>query len=226
MRLFGFLIVVIIALMIVILTTIIFTRFKDYYGRLKITNEIECDNVDYRLGDVLKYRTTEQWGIDIKKIDNCFPDSLAQKYIRATNINNDYETLKNLVLNMDIKTSPSIAIHLRLGDMLDDFSIGPREIAELINKLLDGTDERPIVYYGSHNGWLISESNEFLNEFLTYFDADIAEENHPDIHFAEMVGADIFIQGKGGFSVLIADVRKKLGKTTIWDEKLASLYIS
>ena len=188
----------------------------------------------YRLGDLILLELTK----DEKKLLCCEqPYSMGayylSKYNHLTDIDEKITAFTNIVLEFIekydlIKLLPpniedSTVIHLRLGDVvagnewheLDKRPIPANDLLEIVSM-----NTTPIYIIGkcffakdSSKNYeeCIEKSNEYLDEVLTTLNnATHFKGKTPDIDLCAAIKAKHFIPGKGYFSKLIVEIRKKL----------------
>lgn len=189
----------------------------------------------YRLGDLvlLSLSTTEQ-----NDILTDYPNSLGSKFIlekRKNNRNHNIDIITELVLkdmerHIDLfprNISESTLIHLRLGDV-----VGGNEWHEKLKRPL-GIDilkssvvdnSAPIFVIGkcffakpssTNYEECIHLSNEYLRDVMNEFGAEHFDSGDADIDLCCAVKSKVFIQGKGYYSKLIVEIRKKLNLMSI-----------
>ena len=178
----------------------------------------------YRLGDFVRYHNKYMHEVDPCRIRKCFPDTIAERYGTQTNLANDFATLVKVTrekCTRDNIRGPSIAVHVRLGDIIcgarnnsKDFRLPPSitEFQQAFFRLpLIGS---PTIFFAAHNG-CNKESGAYAQELCKALGGVLAAPAAPDNHFCQMVLANTFIQGKGGYSEMIRAVRAEMGKESI-----------
>jgi hypothetical protein len=188
----------------------------------------------YRLGDLVH---TDLDGYTKYEILTHYPHSIASKYIleKQTNINSNIDIITNIVLKhikqvehlipQDIDNST--LIHLRLGDV-----VGGNEWHEKLKRPLEIDYLKSLVVSDSNKKYVIGKcffakpsstnyeecitlSNKYLENVINHIQAEHFNSGDADIDLCCAVKAKLFIQGKGFFSKLIVDIRKKLNLPNI-----------
>jgi hypothetical protein len=183
----------------------------------------------YRLGDLVLLELDD----NIKnQILSEYPDSIASNFIiqKLNNNSDNIEIITDIILKHIDKISDllpknieeSTVIHLRLGDV-----IAGNEWHEKIKRPLEVDYLKSIVENDKNPKYVIGKcffadtssknyeeciqlSNEYLNNVLIKLDAAHFNSDNADIDLCCAVKSKKFIQGKGYFSKLITEVRKKL----------------
>jgi hypothetical protein len=193
----------------------------------------------YRLGDlVLLNLNNDEKG----EILRDFPKSIGSKYILekrngGSHTNIDIITKivvecikqKSDVLPKDI--ADSTLIHLRLGDVVAGNETHeklkrPLEIEYIKSLLVDDVNHKKYVIGkcffakpSSRNyGECIHLSNVYLHKVINELQAEHFDSGDADTDLCCAVQSKTFIQGRGYFSKLIVDIRKKLNLHTIETE--------
>jgi hypothetical protein len=147
------------------------------------------------------------------------------------NINhNKIDLITNIVLeyiqqnqeHMPKDILESTLIHLRLGDV-----IAGNEWHELEKRPLDVTYLKSLVAHDANKKYVIgkcffakpsstnydeciAKSNEYLQSVINELQAEHFDSGNADVDLCCAVLSKLFIQGKGYFSKLIVDIRKRL----------------
>lgn len=189
----------------------------------------------YRLGDVVLLNIDER---DVNQLLSDHPNSIGGKYILEKRNNNCLDNIdlitkiviENIEDNLDLLPSnitESTVIHLRLGDV-----VAGNEWHEKIKRPLDvdyikslvSNDTNPKYVIGkcffaagssTNYDECIQSSNEYLYNVINEVDAEYFNSGNADIDLYCAVKSKIFIQGRGFFSKLIVEIRKKLGLVSI-----------
>lgn len=184
----------------------------------------------YRLGDLVLLQLGEG---EKNEIIHDHPNSIGTKYIlekrKNSNINNIdlitkivVDTLKQNSNLLPKNISESTLIHLRLGDV-----VAGNEWHEKIKrpltvdhiKTLIAEDASPKYVIGKcffaktssrNQEECIKASNEYLQTILTELGAEYFDSGNADIDLCCAIKSKTFIQGRGFFSKLIVEIRKKL----------------
>lgn len=190
---------------------------------------------NYRLGDLIFIPGLFDNNL-LHKIINNYPDSFASKYILYQSRNNkdNLEVITNIVLDF-IKNNKNLfpediqestVIHLRLGDVIagnngHEKQKRPLAVNDMKEKLANDTNKKYVIgkqFYCDTSSTNYNEcsllSIKYLNDVLTSFNA-IHLENNADIDLCCGVLAKQFFQGRGYFSKLIGEIRKKLNLPVI-----------
>ena len=189
----------------------------------------------YRLGDLVMLDLSEN---DKNKILKEHPNSIGSKYILEKNKNNccnniDLITkivMENIEQNLDLlpkDITKSTLIHLRLGDV-----IAGNEWHEKIKRPLDidyikslvASDMNPKYVIGkcffaetssTNYEECINLSNKYLHDVINELQATHFDSGNADVDLYCAIKSKIFIQGRGFFSKLIIEIRKKLNLNSI-----------
>ena len=186
----------------------------------------------YRLGDLilLNLQPHEQ-----EELLKDHPDSFGSKYILEKRKNNNCDNIDiitKIVLeyidqNMELlpkDISESIVIHLRLGDVvagnaLHEQAKRPLSIDYLKLLLKKNVRKKYIIgkcHFGcpSHSSTNYEEcitlSNIYLKNAINELEAEHFDSGDADLDLCCAVKSKVFVQGKGFYSRLIVEIRKKL----------------
>lgn len=190
---------------------------------------------NYRLGDLIYFPGLFDRDLLIKII-NDYPNTFASKYIisQSNNLNDNLTVITNIVLDFIKKNKhllpkdieESTVIHLRLGDVIagntwHEKTKRPLDINDMKQLLLNDTNKKYVIgkqFYCNTSSSNYSEcsllSMKYLNNVISTFDA-IHLDNSPDIDLCCGIMAKQFLQGRGYFSKLIAEIRKKINLPVI-----------
>ena len=184
----------------------------------------------YRLGDLVLLELNE-W--EKNEILSDYPQSIGSKYIIKKREHCDVgniDLITQIVMDNIEKYShllpknitESTVIHLRLGDVIagnEWHEKCKRPLKTDYLKSLVAEDMNPKYVIGkcffaktSSKNYeeCISASNEYLNNVITELQAEYFDSGNADIDLYCAVKSKIFIQGKGYFSKLIVEIRKRL----------------
>ena len=184
----------------------------------------------YRLGDLVLLELNE-W--EKNEILSEYPQSIGGKYIIKKGEHCDVgniDLITQIVMDNIEKYShllpknitESTVIHLRLGDVIagnEWHEKCKRPLKTDYLKSLVAEDMNPKYVIGkcffaktSSKNYeeCISASNEYLNNVITELQAEYFDSGNADIDLYCAVKSKIFIQGKGYFSKLIVEIRKRL----------------
>lgn len=189
----------------------------------------------YRLGDLVLIGLNENEQNEIL-IEH--PNSIGSKYIlekRNNNSLNNIDLITNIVMenieqNLDLFPSnitESTLIHLRLGDVVagnewHEKTKRPLEVNYI--KSLLATDNNPKYVIGkcffakpssTNYEECINLSNEYLHNVINELGANYFNSGNADVDLYCAIKSKIFIQGRGFFSKLIVEIRKKLNLKSI-----------
>jgi len=190
---------------------------------------------NYRLGDLIFFPGLFDSNL-LHKIINDYPDSFASKYIIYQSIHNqdNLEVIMNIVLSF-IKNNNNLfpndineatVIHLRLGDVFagntwHEKQTRPLDIDDMKILLENDNNKKYIIgkqFYCDTSSTNYDECNllsiKYLNNVISTFNA-IHLDNTADIDLCCGVMAKQFLQGRGYFSKLIGEIRKKLNLPVI-----------
>jgi hypothetical protein len=190
---------------------------------------------NYRLGDLIFFPGLFDSKL-LHKIINDYPDSFASKYIIYQSIHNqdNLEVIMNIVLSF-IKNNNNLfpndineatVIHLRLGDVIagntwHEKQKRPLDIDDMKILLENDNNKKYIIgkqFYCNTSSTNYDECNllsiKYLNDVISTFNA-IHLDNTADIDLCCGVMAKQFLQGRGYFSKLIGEIRKKLNLPVI-----------
>jgi hypothetical protein len=188
----------------------------------------------YRFGDLVLLNN-----VDENELLNDHPNSFASKYIleKRNNINNmdNIDILTKVVLDnieniMELLPKDILdctVIHLRLGDV-----VAGNEWHEKIKRPFDIDYIKSLVKDDSNKKYIIGKcffagpssrnydecihkSNEYLQNAIHDLNAEYFDSGNADIDLCCAVKSKLFIQGRGFFSKLIVEIRKKLNLNTI-----------
>lgn len=188
----------------------------------------------YRFGDLVLLNN-----VDENEVLKDHPNSFASKYIlqKRNNIHNidNIDILTKVVLDnieniMELLPKDildSTVIHLRLGDV-----VAGNEWHEKIKRPFDIDYIKSLVKNDSNKKYIIgkcffagpssrnydeciNKSNEYLQNVIQQLDAEYFDSGNADIDLCCAIKSKLFIQGRGFFSKLIVEIRKKLNLNTI-----------
>jgi protein O-GlcNAc transferase len=199
------------------------------------TNTPEVDNKNklselvssYRLGDLVLLGLNES---NKYKILTEHPDSIGSKYILKNNKPVDIDLITRLVLDHINKIidflpkdiSESVVIHLRLGDVIsgNEFHEKGKKPLDInfIKSLLENNDNKKYIigkcFFSETSSKnyeeCINMSNIYLQNVMKELGAEHFNSNNADIDLCCAVKAKLFVQGRGFFSKLIVEIRKRL----------------
>ena len=189
----------------------------------------------YRLGDLVLLDLGENEKNEIL-IEH--PNSIGSKYIlekrNNTHCNNiDLITkivMENIEQHLDLlpkNITESTLIHLRLGDVVagnKDHEKAKRPLEVDYIKSLVANDTNPKYVIGkcffakpssTNYEECINLSNKYLQNVINELQAEHFDSGNADIDLCCAVKSKLFIQGRGFFSKLIVEIRKKLNLNSI-----------
>lgn len=191
----------------------------------------------YRLGDLVFDLLND---VEVNKILTEHPNSIGSKYILQTKNNrlkknDNIDIITKIVTEhieqnlgfLPINISDSTLIHLRLGDVVAGNNYHEKQKRPLtVNyiKSLVANDTNPKYVIGksffakpSSNNYeeCINLSNDYLHNVINELQAKHFNSGNADIDLCCAVKSKLFIQGKGFFSKLIVEIRKKLNLESI-----------
>jgi hypothetical protein len=189
----------------------------------------------YRLGDLVLLGLGEN---EENEILSEHPNSIGSKYIlekRNNNSCNNIDIITKIVLEhieQNFEFLPkdildSTLIHLRLGDV-----VAGNEWHEKLKRPLDIDYIKSLVVNDTNKKYIIGKcffakpsstnyeeciklSNEYLQNVINELQAEHFNSENADIDLYCAVKSKLFIQGKGFFSKLIVEIRKKLKLNSI-----------
>jgi len=193
----------------------------------------------YRLGDLVLLHLSEE---EKKEILNDHPNSIGSKYIIEKNKNNHIQNIdlfskivqeyieKNKeILPKDIENST--VIHLRLGDVIagnewHEKLKRPLHVNSIIKSIQSNSKNKDNKKYilgkcffakcsSTNYDECITLSNNYLEEVIKSLNAEHFDSGNADIDLCCAIKAKLFVQGKGYFSKLIVETRKKLNLENI-----------
>lgn len=194
----------------------------------------------YRLGDCVLLGISENEENDILTEH---PNSIGSKYILEKRNNNCCDNIdlitkivmENIEQHLDLfpkNITQSTLIHLRLGDVVAGY-----EWHEKIKRPLDVDYIKSLVAHDTNPKYVIGKcffakpsstnyeecihlSNEYLQNVINELEAEYFNSGNADIDLYCAVKSKTFIQGRGFFSKLIVEIRKKLNLNSIETETL------
>ena len=187
--------------------------------------ECKNDSNPYRLGDIFKFCTSKQHGINDKYISH-HRGTIGHRYYELAKRDSDIDAFM-IVVREKLEANPEkykvmhdkICMHLRLGDCLlkltsstghtDKFPTHPQILARILNGL--GFYDINL-FVGYH---LAKEviSERYVNSLISSLKYKMqlqSKDNTPDDDFLYMISSKLFIKGRGGFSDLIQLVRNEM----------------
>uniref|UniRef100_A0A6C0CGY3 Uncharacterized protein n=1 Tax=viral metagenome TaxID=1070528 RepID=A0A6C0CGY3_9ZZZZ len=184
----------------------------------------------YRLGDLVFLNLEEH---NKSKILFEYPNSIASRFIKENN--NNIDIITKIILNYIEEVShllpkdieESTVIHLRLGDVIagnkwHERQKRPLEINYLKSLIENDTNPKYVIgrcFFADTSSNNIEEcielSNKYLKNVLEELNATHFDSGNADIDLCCAIKSKLFIQGKGYFSKLIVEVRKKLNLNNI-----------
>ena len=192
----------------------------------------------YRLGDLIFLSLSHE---ELIELMNDYPNSIGASYIRKIlknpNLNKIQlihsiiiEELQKYIISNDIKNST--IIHLRLGDVVagnESHELIKRPISiDELNNVVPLNDKIYIMgkcFFAktSSNNYqeCIEKSNKYLNDVISNFNGTYLNLGSADMDLLAGISCKTFIQGKGYFSKLITEIRKKFNKPSIELYKLS-----
>jgi hypothetical protein len=185
----------------------------------------------YRLGDLVCLQLNDTEKNELLKEH---PNSFGSKYIMEKR-NSNIDIITKIVLEyidehkneFPTDISDSTVIHVRLGDVVagnewHETLKRPLKIDEIKSVVPMDTSKIYIIgkcffcKYGTKNfEKCINLSNEYVNTLIKELNAEHFNSDNADIDLCCGVMAKTFIQGRGYFSKLIVDIRKRLNKSSI-----------
>jgi hypothetical protein len=190
----------------------------------------------YRLGDLVilgALNKDEQNKILIEH-----PKSIGSKYIlkkRNNKHDNNIDIITEIVLEhiqqnlsfLPKDISDSTVIHLRLGDVIagnksHEKQKRPLEVDYIKSLVINDTNKKYVIgkcFFAKPSSTNYEEcinlSNIYLQNVINELNAEHLNSENADIDLCCAVKSKLFIQGKGFFSSLIVEIRKKLNLDNI-----------
>ena len=186
----------------------------------------------YRLGDLVLLN------IDGNDILREHPNSIASKYILEKRNNNGCNNIdlitkivmENIEQNMDLlpkNITESTLIHLRLGDVVagnewHEKAKRPLKVDYIKSLVANDTNPKYVIgkcFFAKPSSTNYEEcihlSNEYLQNVINELHAEHFNSGNPDVDLYCAIKSKLFIQGRGFFSKLIVEIRKKLNLINI-----------
>ena len=191
----------------------------------------------YRLGDLvlLGFNDDETNTLLLE-----YPNSVGSKYILEKRNNPDInnidtitkivlEYMDNTILNLPNDISESTVIHLRLCDVvsgnnwhkLEHIHI-PFPVDYIKSQLINYSNKKYVIGKSffvvpspTNCEECINLSNQYLQTVISELQATHFNSLNADIDLCCAINSKLFIQGKGGYSQLIVDIRTKLNRNNI-----------
>ena len=185
----------------------------------------------YRLGDVVLLPVDENTKTELE-LEH--PNSIGAKYLlkKKRDERSNIDIITEIVLEHDVSMLPSdvsesTVIHLRLGDVVagnewHEKLKRPFNANHIKSLLMNETNKKYVIgkcFFAKPSSTnyeeCIQQSNAYLQDVIAKLGADHFDSGNADIDLCCAVRAKVFVQGRGYFSKLIVEIRKKLGLTTI-----------
>lgn len=189
----------------------------------------------YRLGDLVMLILGEN---EINQILMEHPNSIGSKYILEKRNNthcNNIDLITKIVMehieqNLDFlpkNITDSTVIHLRLGDVVagnewHEKIKRPLEVNYIKSLVSNDTNPKYVIgkcFFAAASSRnyeeCINASNEYLHNVINELQAEYFNSGNADIDLCCGVKSKLFIQGRGYFSKLIVEIRKKLNLNSI-----------
>jgi hypothetical protein len=175
---------------------------------------------------------------DMNKILIEHPNSIGSKYILEKRNNtccNNIDLITKIVMehivqNLDFlpkNITDSTLIHLRLGDVVSgnewhEKIKRPLEVDYIKSLVSNDSNPRYVIgkcFFAAPSSTnyeeCINKSNEYLHNVINEIQAEHFNSGNADIDLYCAVKSKLFIQGRGFFSKLIVEIRKKLNLNSI-----------
>ena len=189
----------------------------------------------YRLGDLVNGLLIKK---DRRKLMSEHPNSIAAKFFNEKQNDPERESmdiLKDIVLQECEKNidkfpkdiADSTVIHLRLGDVVAGHNWHEKEkrplpVTHLKEVLLNDKNKKYVIgkcFFASPSSknfkQCIDASNKYLNEVMAELQAEHLNTDDADLDLCVAVKSKLFVQGKGNYSNIIVNIRKKLNLENI-----------
>lgn len=197
----------------------------------------------YRLGDLIFLSLNKN---ELNELLNDYPNSIGASFIRIyySNPNMNKMELIYSIINKELEKNiftddikNSTIIHLRLGDVVsgnEGHEIMKRPISiEELKEVVPLNDKIYIIgkcFFAKTSSTnyqeCIDKSNEYLNDVINTFNGTHLDLGSADLDLLAGISCKTFIQGKGYFSKLITEIRKKFNKPSIELYKLSPIVIN
>lgn len=190
----------------------------------------------YRLGDMVMLNNLNDY--EKNDILRDYPNSIGSKYITEIRKNNSYNNIDLItkivleyidehleLLPKDI--ADSTLIHLRLGDVIagnewHEKVKRPLEVNHIRTLLINDTNKKYVIgncFFAAPSSTNYDEcinlSNKYLENVVNELSAEHFNSKNADIDLCCAVKSKSFVQGKGFFSKLIVEIRRKLNLDSI-----------
>jgi hypothetical protein len=189
----------------------------------------------YRLGDLVLLDLTKN---EKRQILMQHPNSIGSKYILEKRTNRFCDNInlitkivmEHTVQNLDFlpkNITDSTLIHLRLGDVVagnewHEKIKRPLEVDYLKSLVSNDTNPKYVIgkcFFAGPSSTnyqeCIDKSNEYLHNVINELQAEYFNSGNADIDLCCAVKCKLFIQGRGFFSKLIVEIRKRLNLNSI-----------
>jgi hypothetical protein len=189
----------------------------------------------YRLGDLVLLHLNDNEKNDILTE---YPGSIGSKYILEKRNNNCCDNInlitkiimENIAQNLDLlpkNITESTLIHLRLGDVIagnewHEKIKRPFEINYIKSLLADDINPKYVIgkcFFAKPSSINYEEcinlSNKYLNNVINELQAEHFNSGNADVDLYCAIKSKTFVQGRGFFSKLIVEIRKKLNLNSI-----------
>ena len=189
----------------------------------------------YRLGDLVMLDLGEN---EINEILMEHPISIGSKYILEKRNNTSYNNIdlitkivmEHIEQNLHLlpkNITDSTLIHLRLGDVVagnewHEKIKRPLEVDYIKSLVSNDTNPKYVIgkcFFARPSSInyeeCINKSNEYLHNVINELQAEYFNSGNADIDLCCGVKSKLFIQGRGFFSKLIVEIRKKLNLSSI-----------
>jgi len=214
-------------------------KYNIFYYYYNYITMVSC----YRLGDLVMLNNLN--GDEENEILRDYPNSIGSKYIlkKRNNYGNNIDihsgknvdiiteiVLEHIEQNLDFlpkDISDSTLIHLRLGDVIagnqwHEQAKRPLDIDYLKSLFINNNDKKYVIgkcFFAKTSSTNYEEcinlSNIYLQNVINELQAEHLNFGNADIELCCAVKSKLFIEGKGFFSKLIAEIRKKLNSYSI-----------
>lgn len=189
----------------------------------------------YRLGDLVMLELSDN---DKNELLMEHPNSIGSKYILEKRNNpsyNNIDLITKIVMEhieqnshlLPKNITDSTLIHLRLGDVVagnqwHEIIKRPLEVDYIKSLVSNDTNPKYVIgkcFFARPSSTnyeeCINKSNEYLHNVINELQAEYFNSGNADIDLCCGVKSKLFIQGRGFFSKLIVEIRKKLNLSSI-----------
>jgi hypothetical protein len=181
----------------------------------------------YRIGHIIQGPNDTKMNSDLL-LEH--PNTIGSDYILSENKMDPIGIATQIILNHNQKynhlfpkdITDSTVVHLRLGDSFDHFYEKLRPLDVSYYQLVIPHGKVYVIgkcHFGKGNSSTNDEctelSKQYMSKILNTLGARHFDGGHPDIDLCFAIKAKHFIQGRGFYSQLIVEVRRRLGLKSV-----------